>query len=147
MAYCSRTENTFTIVTDLTGTFNDAIHTTSTLQQERFASDSKDEERQKTWWSMEDNGAIMFNNEYPFFENHSLKLSYIYGERYVEKVIEDACTKLVAMDVLLSDDYSVMFPEGTQNIDLNAKIQRLDQEVKLLLVPYQESIIVAGMGG
>ena len=96
---------------------------------------------------MEDNGAIMFNNEYPFFENHSLKMSYIYGERYVEKVIVDACTKLVAMDVLLSDDYSVMFPEGTQNIDLNAKIQRLDQEVKLLLVPYQESIIVAGMGG
>lgn len=96
---------------------------------------------------MEDNGAIMFNNEYPFFENHSLKVSYIYGERYVDKTVEDACTKLVAIDIMLSDDYSVLFPEGTQNVDLNAKIQRLEEEVKRLLIPFQESIIVAGMGG
>ena len=62
-------------------------------------------------------------------------------------MIEDACTKLVCMDIMMSDDYSVMFPEGSQNIDLNAKVQRLDEEAKRLLVPFQEGIIVAGMGG
>ncbi len=96
---------------------------------------------------MEDNGAIMFNNVYPFFENHSLKISYIYGERYLDKNIEEACTKLVAREIMMSDDYSVMFPEGTQNIDLNAKVQKIDEEVRRILVPFQESIIVAGMGG
>ena len=96
---------------------------------------------------MEDNGAIMFNNQYPFFENHALKISYIYGERYLDKTIVDVCTKMVAIDILMTDDYTVMFPEGTQNVDLNAKIQKMEEEVKRLLIPYQESIIVAGMGG
>ncbi len=119
----------------------------SRVRQIRLDTDAVEEKRQKDWWSMEDNGAIMFNNQYPFFENHSLKICYIFGERYVEKTIEDACTKLVAMDILLSDDYTVLFPEGTNNIDLNAKIQKMDEEVKRMLIPYQESIIVAGMGG
>ena len=119
----------------------------SRVSQKSLDTDAVEEKRQKDWWSMEDNGAIMFNNQYPFFENHSLKICYIYGERYVEKTIEDACTKLVAMDILMSDDYTVLFPEGTNNIDLNAKIQKLDEEIKRMLVPYQESIIVAGMGG
>jgi len=147
VALCNRVGNTFTIETDLSGTFIAAVSATDTLTQERFDTDTTDEERQKDWWSMEDNGAIMFNNQYPFFENHSLKICYVYGERYVDQSIQDACTKLVAMDILMSDDYSVMFPEGTQNIDLNGKVQRLDEEAKRLLVPFQESIIVAGMGG
>ena len=36
---------------------------------------------------------------------------------------------------------------GTQGIDLSTKIQKMEEEVKRLLIPYQESIIVAGMGG
>ena len=89
----------------------------------------------------------MFNNQYPFFENHSLKICYIYGERYLDKAIEDACIKLVALDIMMTDDYTAMFPEGTQNVDLPSKIQKLDEEVKRMLIPYQEGIIVAGMGG
>lgn len=147
VALCTRVGNTFTIVTDLSGTFADNVLATDTLTQHRFNSDATSEERQTDWWSMEDNGAIMFNNQYPFFENHSLKISYVFGERYVDKMIEDACTKLVVIDILMADDYSVMFPEGSQGIDLNAKVQRLETEAKQLLVPFQESIIVAGMGG
>jgi hypothetical protein len=33
------------------------------------------------------------------------------------------------MDLLLSDDRSVLFPEGTQNIDLGSKYQLLKTEV------------------
>jgi hypothetical protein len=90
---------------------------------------------------------ILFNNVYPFFENHSLKISYVFGERYLDKVIQDVCTKLVCIDVMLSDDYTSLFPEGTQNIDLNAKTQKLEEECKRALIPFQEGIIVAGMGG
>ena len=107
--------------------------TTSTVvKQTTLASDSTDEKRQKDWWSIEDNGQIMFNNQYPFFENHSLKISYNYGERYLDKAIEDACTKLVALDIMMTDDYTAMFPEGTQNVDLNSKIQKLDEESTIL---------------
>ena len=89
----------------------------------------------------------MFNNQYPFYENHSLKVSYIYGERYLDKTIKEACIKMVAIDIMMTDDYTVLFPEGSQNVDLNSKIQKMEEEVKRMLVPYQETIIVAGMGG
>ena len=133
--------------TDITSSFGNAATVGVTVQQYRLKTDVTDEERMKDWWSIEDNGAILFNNQYPFFENHSLKLSYIYGERYLDKVIEDVCTKLVVRDILLSDDYTALFPEGTQNIGLDAKIQKIDEEVKRMLIPYQETIIVAGVGG
>ena len=51
------------------------------------------------------------------------------------------------MDIIMSDDYTALFPEGTQNVDLASKHQKLEAEVAKLLVPFQESIIVAGMGG
>ncbi len=148
IARCSRNGNVFTVTDDtLTTNFVANLAEGIEIKQLRLKTDVIDEARQKDWWSMEDNGAIMFNNQYPFYENHSLKVSYIYGERYLDKVIKEACIKLVCMDIYLTDDYTVLFPEGTSNIDLNAKIQKLDEEVKRMLIPYQESIIVAGMGG
>ncbi len=147
IALCTRNGNTFTVVADQLNDFDGQLQVGDTVKQIRFKCDITDEERQKSWWSIEENGMILFNNEYPFFENHSLRCSYIYGERYVEGSIQEACTKLVVMDILMSDDYSVLFPEGTQSIDLNSKHQKLEAEVAKLLVPFQESIIVAGMGG
>lgn len=147
VALCTRNENTFTIVADQLNDFGGQLQVGDTVKQIRFKCDITDEERQKSWWSIEENGMILFNNEYPFFENHSLRCSYIYGERYVEGSIHEACTKLVVMDVMMSDDYSVLFPEGTSNLDLNTKHQKLEAEVAKLLVPFQESIVVAGMGG
>jgi len=147
VARCSRSGDTITIQDDLTSSFQSNLTNVTVLKQIKLQSDSIDEQRQKDWWAMEDEGAILFNNQYPFFENHSLKISYVYGERYLDKAIEDACTKMTAIDVMLTDDYSALFPEGTQNIDLNAKIQKLEEEVKRMLIPYQEGIIVAGMGG
>tara|TARA_R110000824_G_scaffold3689_7_gene17465 strand:+ start:250 stop:1863 length:1614 start_codon:yes stop_codon:yes gene_type:complete len=147
IALCSRSGNTFTVVADLLHNFDNHVEADDTVLQARFKCDITDEERQKSWWSIEENGMILFNNEYPFYENHSIRMSYIYGERYVEKSIREACIKLVVMDILMSDDYSVLFPEGSQNIDLNTKHQKLEAEVQKLLVPFQESIIVAGMGG
>jgi len=147
VARCSRVENVFTVNEDLTTGFVANLANDLVVKQLRLKTDVIDEARQKDWWSMEDNGAIMFNNQYPFYENHSLKVSYIYGERYLDKAIKEACIKLVCMDIYLTDDYTVLFPEGTSNIDLNSKVQKLDEEVKRMLIPYQESIIVAGMGG
>jgi len=147
IALCTRSGNTFTVVTDVFHNFDNNVATDATIKQIRFLCDIDDEERQKSWWAIEENGMILFNNEYPFFENHSLRMAYIYGERYVDRNIVDACTKLVIMDIVMSDDYSVLFPEGTQNVDLATKHQKLEAEVAKLLVPFQQSIIVAGMGG
>ena len=147
IARCSRVGDVYTVEDELVAGFTSNLAIDLDAKQLRFKTDAIDEARQKDWWSMEDNGAIMFNNQYPFYENHSIKLSYIFGERYMEKVISEACIKLVCMDIYLTDDYTVLFPEGTSNLDLSAKMQKLDEEVKRMLIPYQETIIVAGMGG
>tara|TARA_R110002020_G_scaffold81904_3_gene203043 strand:+ start:1566 stop:3188 length:1623 start_codon:yes stop_codon:yes gene_type:complete len=102
---------------------------------------SGDQARLKDWWIDYEMGIIYFNNSYPFFEHNAVKVSYIYGERYLEKAIEEAATKMVAADLLLSDDRSVLIPEGSQNVDLGAKIQLFRKEAEELLVRYKEVVV------
>ena len=92
----------------------------------------------RDWWCDYEMGIIYFNNSYPFFEWNAIKCSYIYGERYLEKAIEEVATKMVAIDVLMSDDRSVLIPEGTQNVDLTSKIQLLQSEIDRILSRYIE---------
>ena len=102
---------------------------------------SGDQARLKDWWLDHEMGIIYFNNSYPFFEWNAVKVSYIYGERYVEKAIEEAATKLVAADLLMSDDRSVLIPEGTQNVDLASKIQLWRKEADEILRRYKEVVV------
>jgi len=112
------------------------------FQIDYFGSTTGDEARLRDWWCDYDLGIIYFNNTYPYFQWNSVKCSYIYGERYVEKAIEDICTKMVAMDLLLSDDRSVLMPEGSQNIDLGSKYQLFKAQVAETLPRYMEVISI-----
>ena len=103
-------------------------------------SSSGDVGRLRDWWCDHEMGIIYFNNSYPFFEWNAIKVAYIYGERYVEKAIEDICTKLVVIDLLLADDRSVLIPEGTQNIDLTSKVQLFKADVERNLPRYIEVV-------
>ena len=104
-------------------------------------SSSGDSGRLRDWWLDHENGIIYFNNSYPFFEWNAIKCSYIYGERYLEKAIEEAATKMVAIDLLISDDRSVLIPEGTQNVDLTSKIQLLQHDIDKTLSRYVEIVV------
>jgi|21_taG_2_1085346.scaffolds.fasta_scaffold00094_29 hypothetical protein len=100
-----------------------------------------DQGRLKDWWIDYEMGIIYFNNSYPYFEWNAIKVAYIYGERYVEKAIEEAATKMVASDLLMSDDRSVLIPEGSQNVDLGAKIQIYRNQAKAILSRYKEVVV------
>ncbi len=100
-----------------------------------------DQARLRDWWIDYEMGIVYFNNSYPFFEHNSVKVCYIYGERYLEKAIEEAATKMVAADLLLSDDRSVLIPEGSQNVDLGSKIQLFRKEAEELLARYKEVVV------
>jgi hypothetical protein len=100
-----------------------------------------DQGRLKDWWMDYEMGIIYFNNSYPYFEWNAIKVAYIYGERYVEKAIEEAATKMVASDLLMSDDRSVLIPEGSQNVDLGAKIQIYRNQAKAILSRYKEIVV------
>mgnify|MGYP001309103002 CR=1 FL=1 len=150
------TYGTLTGVTDLASSgfvaaLKTAMNTTQTtgtsltqyrLKIDYFGQGTGDEARLRDWWCDYDLGIIYFNNTYPYFQWNSVKASYVYGERYVEKAIEDICTKMVAMDLLLSDDRSILLPEGTQNIDLGAKYQLMKAQVAETLPRYMEVMTI-----
>jgi len=144
--YTAKTATTLTGVTDLASSgLVAALSNGSSISQYAFQIDyfgqtTGDEARLRDWWCDYDLGIIYFNNTYPYFQWNSVKATYIYGERYVEKAIEDICTKMVAMDLLLSDDRSVLMPEGTQNIDLGAKYQLFKSQISETLPRYMEVI-------
>jgi hypothetical protein len=142
--YTSKTDTTLSGVTDLASSgllasvSNGTVLTQYRFKIDYFGSGTGDEARLRDWWADYDLGIIYFNNTYPYFQWNSVKCSYVYGERYVEKAIEDICTKMVAMDLLLSDDRSVLMPEGTTNIDLGAKYQLFKTQVAETLPRYME---------
>jgi hypothetical protein len=122
--------------------------TNYTITQHKFASDigafsdaGGDQARLKDWWIDYEIGMIYFNNSYPFFEHNAVKVSYIYGERYLEKAIEEAATKMVAVDLLMADDRSVLIPEGSQNVPLAQKIQMFKEEANAILNRYKEIVV------
>lgn len=138
---------TFTGCVNLNGTPLSTLNTTGTkITQHRLSVDlqggsaSGDRGRLRDWWLDSEMGIIYFNNSYPFFEWNAIKTSYIYGERYLEKAIEDICTKMVAIELLMSDDRSVLIPEGTQNVDLASKINLYRQDIDRMLPRYVEVV-------
>ena len=106
-----------------------------------FSDAGGDQARLKDWWLDSEMGIIYFNNSYPFFEWNAVKASYIYGERYVEQAIEEAATKLVAVDLLMADDRSVLLPEGTQNVPLVQKATMWKQEAEAIIKRYIEVVV------
>jgi len=106
-----------------------------------FSDAGGDQARLKDWWLDHEMGIIYFNNSYPFFEWNAVKVSYIYGERYVEQAIEEAATKLVAVDLLMADDRSVLLPEGSQNIPLSEKVAMWKQESEAIIKRYIEVVV------
>ena len=142
--YTGKTATTFTGCADVAG---DHTAVTGTISQKTFqvdlqgGSSSGDVGRLRDWWLDPEQGIIYFNNSYPFFEWNAIKVAYIYGERYIEKAIEDICTKMVAIELLMADDRSVLIPEGTQNIDLASKVQLYQAEIDRTLPRYVELVV------
>jgi len=142
--YTGKTATSFTgcvAVTGSLGAITGTITQQSLLVDLQGGSSSGDSGRLRDWWLDHEMGIVYFNNSYPFFEWNAIKTSYIYGERYLEKAIEDVCTKMVAIELLMADDRSVLIPEGTQNIDLASKVQLYQAEIDRTLPKYIEMVV------
>ena len=143
--YTGKTATTFTGCASVVGSSVDDLNGL-TVTQNRLLVDlqggsaSGDRGRLRDWWLDPEMGIIYFNNSYPFFEWNAVKVTYIYGERYVDKGIEDITTKMVAIDLLMNDDRSVLIPEGTQNVDLGAKIQLYRADIDKVFGRYVEVV-------
>lgn len=78
-------------------------------------------------------GVIYFWSRYPYRVRNACRISYIWGESEVPEDIKEACIKIVARQLVTSDDYSILFPEGTSNIPLQQKSDIWKEDIKEIL--------------
>ena len=64
---------------------------------------------------------------------HSIKVTYIRGSKRVPASIHEAATKMVAAEILVHDDNTILINETGANIDLKTKHDILMQEAKAII--------------
>jgi hypothetical protein len=93
---------------------------------------TKTEGRGGDYWVDTTNG-VLYLIDYPDSGDAKVRVQYRYGESAVPGDITDACTKLVAADLLAQDDRSFIVPEGGQNINMNEKARQWKTEAEAIL--------------
>ena len=88
---------------------------------------------QKDFWTINSEGKIFFREEYPFNHKHSIRATYIRGSSRVPAAIHEAATKLVAAEILVTDDNTILIAETGSNIDLAKKHEILTTEANAIL--------------
>ncbi len=128
-------DETITIVSLLPGSDGSSC-TISTSGSGLSATSFTDKElydRNQTWWDVKDAGDVFFRADYPLHRKHSVKLTYTYGNHRVPAVIEEAATKLVACELLASDDSYVLVGDDSTGINIQAKYDAYKKDVDAIL--------------
>lgn len=95
--------------------------------------DNEDSSRLGDFWMLKDDGKIFFRSNYPYHQNHSIRVTYVSGSGRVPASIQDATTKIVAAEVIRHDDNSILIAETGSNIDLKSKHDILLEEADKIL--------------
>ena len=109
----------------LSFTTSSSIPTVCALQD---FTDKEDLRRLGSYWTIGEEGRIFFLRDYPYHRNNSVIVSYIAGDARVPSSIHEATTKLVAAEILRSDDQSVLIAETGGNITTKEKYDILRKE-------------------
>ena len=95
--------------------------------------DNEDYGRNKDWWVIGNHGKIFFKKQWPYLKNNSVRVTYLSGASRVPAEIHDAATKLVAAEILVHDDNSIIIAETGANIDLKTKHDILVEEATKMI--------------
>jgi len=96
-------------------------------------SDNDDRGRLSAYWTIGTDGQLFFRNAWPYQQKHSIRVTYVRGGSRVPSTIHEAATKMVAAEVLLHDDNSVLITETGANIDLKTKHDTLLEEANKII--------------
>lgn len=94
--------------------------------------DNQNSGRTEDYWIINEEGKIFFRTNYPYHTNHSIRVTYERGRSRVPAAIHEATTKLVAAEVLVTDDNTILIAESG-NIDITKKHEILTTEANAIL--------------
>jgi hypothetical protein len=103
---------------------------------------SYSEGRAADYWLDYNQGIIYFVNTYPHEIEQGVRCTYAYGESAVPSDIRFACAKMVAIELMMLDDRSILLPEGSDNIEQAQKIEIWQTAIDKTLGKYTEIVSV-----
>jgi hypothetical protein len=104
--------------------------------------DKEDSARMNEWWKIDREGRIFFRTKFPYVQLNSIKITYLAGSSRVPAVISDAATKLVACEILRSDDATVLITESGNQISVKEKYDLLRAEALELINGKKEDVVL-----
>jgi len=99
---------------------------------------TKVESRASDYWLDYEQGILYLVNYSSGMEKRVVRIKYRYGDQTVPSDIEDLATILTAIDVIISDDRSVLLPAGTDNVSLSEKIDKLKERAQVIFAARSE---------
>ena len=104
--------------------------------------DKEQSGRMNEWWKIGREGRIFFRDKCPYIHLNSVRATYFAGSGTVPAVITDAATKLVACEVLRSDDATVLITESGNQISVKEKYDILRKEAMEIVNGKQEGVFL-----
>ena len=129
----SEDRKTVIISSLLMGEDGSACTLTSNFGSVTSFTDNQDQNRMGDYWTIDTEGKIFFKREFPYVQNHSIRVTYVAGDGRVPAPIHEAATKLVAAEVIRHDDNSILIAETGSNIDLKTKHDILLEEANKII--------------
>tara|TARA_R110002012_G_scaffold8985_3_gene41246 strand:- start:10826 stop:11944 length:1119 start_codon:yes stop_codon:yes gene_type:complete len=104
--------------------------------------DKEDSGRMNEWWKIGREGRIFFRDKYPYIHLNSVRVTYFSGSGRIPAVITDAATKLVACEILRSDDATVLITESGNQISVKEKYDILRKEAMEIVDGKKEGVFL-----
>lgn len=104
--------------------------------------DKQQSGRMNDWWKITREGRIFFRDKFPYITSNSVRVTYFSGSSRVPASISDIATKLVACEVLRSDDATVLITESGNQISVKEKYDLLRTEALEMLQGKKEAVFL-----
>lgn len=103
---------------------------------------NKTEGRASDWWCDYDLGILYFVSSYPARYLNAVKMTYRYGhETTVPRDIKKACIMLAATDILSTEGFSVLLPQGgTPEYTFRDKISLWEAQIEKIMKRHEKFI-------
>ena len=100
------------------------------------------EGRDDDYWIDYENGVIYFVDEEPDIGQKAVRVTYAYGETSVPGDIKEWALKLAAIDLIYSDDWTVMTIDNLDRVNLEGKVRHWKEDIEKIQKDREELIIV-----
>ena len=104
---------------------------------------NKTEGRNNDYWVNEQDGFI-FVKTYPAYtpRTFGVRVTYRFGDTSIPRDIKRACVLLTAIQLLSSEDRSVLLPEGTSNIPYQSKSEKWQERADEIIAKRREIVLI-----